>query len=67
MEEGTAPSSVPALGSGTAAARHTVVQGDSLWAIAGDYGVTLEALLAANPGIKNPNLISIGQEVVIPG
>ena len=67
VEEGTAPSSVPALGSGTAAARHTVVQGDSLWAIAGAYGVTLEALLAANPGIKNPNLISIGQEVAIPG
>ena len=56
----------PAAGGGTAA-RHTVVQGDSLWAIAGTYGVTLEALLAANPGIKNPNLISIGQEVAIPG
>ena len=67
VEEGTAHSSVPALGSGTAAARHTVIQGDSLWAIAGAYGVTLEALLAANPGIKNPNLISIGQEVAIPG
>ncbi len=56
----------PAAGGGTAA-RHTVIQGDSLWAIAGTYGVTLEALLAANPGIKNPNLISIGQEVAIPG
>ena len=45
---------------------HQVVQGDSLWAIAAKYGVTLQNLLAANPQIKNPNLITVGQKVVIP-
>ena len=44
-----------------------MVQGDTLWAIALRHGVTLQALLAANPGIKNPNLIQVGQQVVIPG
>lgn len=48
------------------AARHAVVGGDTLWGIAQRYGVKLEDLLAANPGIKNPNLIRVGQEVVIP-
>ena len=45
---------------------HTVVGGDTLWGIALKYGVKLETLLAANPGIKNPNLIHVGDQVVIP-
>ncbi len=45
---------------------HSVSGGDTLWGIAGQYGVELEALLNANPEIKNPNLISIGQKVVVP-
>ncbi len=44
---------------------HTVVKGDTLWAIARRYGVTLEQLLERNPNIKNPNLIRVGQEVVV--
>ena len=43
-----------------------MVQGDTLWGIAGRYGVTLSALIAANPQIKNPNLIYPGQKVVGP-
>lgn len=48
------------------AVRHTVAGGDTLWGIASRYGVELERLLAANPGIKNPNLIRVGEQVVIP-
>lgn len=45
---------------------YTVKKGDTLWGIAKRYGVTLTALIAANPGIKNPNLIYPGDKVVIP-
>lgn len=44
---------------------HQVVKGDSLWALAARYGVTLEALIARNPQIKNPNLIRVGEKVRI--
>ena len=47
----------------TLAADHTVVQGDTLWGIARKYGLTLERLLELNPGIKNPNLIRMGEKV----
>ena len=42
---------------------HTVVKGDSLWALAKTYGTTVEALTALNPSIRNPNLIVVGQKV----
>lgn len=63
----TAPSA-PAQAAGTAGAvrEHTVTGGDTLWGIAGKYGVSLENVLKANPGIKNPNLIHPGDKVVIP-
>ncbi len=48
------------------AVRCTVSGGDTLWGIAQRCGVALEDLLAANPGIKNPNLIHVGDQVVIP-
>ena len=60
--------SAGAEGGGPAAQRtHQVVQGDTLWAIGERYGVTLRELLAANPAIRNPNLIHPGDKVVIPG
>lgn len=49
--------------SGSQAVCHRVVQGDTLWALASQYGVTLAELIALNPQIKNPNLIQIGEEV----
>ena len=46
---------------------HTVRRGDTLWDIARQNGVTLQALIAANPQIANPNLITPGQAVHLPG
>lgn len=45
---------------------YTVKKGDTLWGIAQRWGVSLQDLIAANPGIKNPNLIYPGDKVVIP-
>ena len=42
---------------------YTVRRGDTLWGIAKRYGVTLRSLIAANPQIKNPNLIYPGEQV----
>lgn len=50
-----------------AAVYHTVVRGDTLWAIARTYGVELSQLIAWNPQIKNPNLILPGQKVRVSG
>lgn len=44
-------------------AYHRVVRGDTLWALAGRYGISLAELVALNPQIKNPNLIRAGEEV----
>ena len=45
---------------------YTVRKGDTLWDIAGRYGVPLTALITANPQIKNPNLIYPGDRVILP-
>lgn len=45
------------------AAYHRVVKGDTLWALARQYGVKLSELIALNPQIKNPNLIRVGERV----
>lgn len=44
---------------------HVVQQGDTLGAIAFDYGVRVDALQRAN-AIENPQLLQIGQELIIP-
>lgn len=55
-----------AAGTAAAARTCTVAGGDTLWGIAQRYGVGLEELLRANPGIKNPNLIRVGEQVTLP-
>jgi LysM repeat protein len=60
---GSAPSSSsqPAPAGGT----HVVRRGETLAGIAARYGVSASALAQAN-GLRNPNLIRVGQKLVIP-
>ncbi|HEX7620824.1 MAG TPA: LysM peptidoglycan-binding domain-containing protein [Anaerolineales bacterium] len=44
---------------------YTVVQGDTLNGIADRYSLTLEALLAANPGVR-PEALLVGTTLIIP-
>ncbi len=45
---------------------HTVASGDTLGSIAAEYGVSVEAIADAS-GIEKDAMLSIGQELVIPG
>jgi len=45
---------------------YTVQSGDSMYSIATRYGITLDALKAANPQIVNPDLIFPGQIICVP-
>jgi LysM repeat protein len=54
-------------GSGGAAHNVTVHSGDTMSGIASRNGVSLSALIAANPQIHNPNLIYAGQTIHVPG
>jgi lipoprotein-anchoring transpeptidase ErfK/SrfK len=57
------PNPNPNPGSG---AVYYVKRGDTLAAIAARYGVSIQALMSAN-GIRNANVIYVGQRLVIPG
>ena len=48
------------------ARKYIVQKGDTLFLIAKRFGVSLEELIAANPQIKNPDLIFPGDVVFIP-
>ncbi len=58
-----APTSEPSIAPGTTT--YTVKKGDTMWAIAKHYGITVAALRAANPKV-NPNAMKIGTVLVIP-
>jgi LysM repeat protein len=60
-----APSAVAPSGSGWRGA-HTVRSGDTLGAIAARYGTTTARLAAAN-GISNPNVLTVGRRLRVPG
>lgn len=53
----------PATAAGDA---YVVRSGDTLWDIAGRHGVSLASLIAANPQIRNPDLIYPDQLVHLP-
>ena len=46
--------------------KYIVKTGDTLWDIAQDNGTTIEAIMACNPIIKNPNHIEVGWVLKIP-
>ncbi len=46
--------------------RYTVVPGDTMFLIAQRFGISLNALIAANPHITNPNLIFPGDVLCVP-
>ncbi len=63
---GTGGTVLPAARSGEDTAGelwHTVARGDTLWAIARQYGRTVTEVIPLNPQIKNPNLIYPGERV----
>lgn len=45
---------------------YTVKSGDTMWKIASKYQVGTSEIIAANPQIKNPDLIYPGQKLTIP-
>lgn len=45
---------------------HTIVAGDTCFALANRYGTTVQAIIAANPGL-NCNNLQIGRMICIPG
>ena len=59
----TTPTKPPAPSTDT---KYTVKSGDTLTKIAAVYGVTVQQLVAANK-ITNPNLVYVGQVLLIPG
>lgn len=44
----------------------TVTAGDTMYLVAKQFGLTLQALVAANPQVKNINVLSIGQRLNLP-
>lgn len=59
---GPSPAGSPSAAAGT----YVVKRGDTLTRIAQRAKLTLDQLLAANPEIKDPNKIKIGQRIRIP-
>lgn len=66
VQTGETASSASAGGTQSETTIYIVKKGDTLWGIARQYHVALSALIAANPQIKNPNLIYPGDRVTIP-
>lgn len=65
-ETATVPAQPKPSTGGTSETVYTVQRGDTLSGIAAKYGTTYQKLAQYN-GITNPNVISIGQKIKIPG
>ncbi|WP_148136811.1 LysM peptidoglycan-binding domain-containing protein [Candidatus Formimonas warabiya] len=46
---------------------YQVKRGDTLYSIAQHYKISLNSLIGANPQITDPNVLSIGQTICVPG
>nr|WP_275099952.1 LysM peptidoglycan-binding domain-containing protein [Paenibacillus alvei] len=46
--------------------KHVVKEGDTLWKLSKAWGIPLQTMIDANPQLKNPNVLVIGQVVNIP-
>lgn len=46
--------------------KHVVKEGDTLWKLSKAWGIPLETMINANPQLKNPNVLAIGQVINIP-
>lgn len=62
----TATGETITLPGGQIAVEYEVEAGQTLSEIAANAGVALDELIAANPDISNPNVISIGQKIYVP-
>lgn len=60
------PAAAPAAAAPLASTTYTVRAGDTLAKIAARFGVSVQAILAANPQITNPDRIYVGQRITIP-
>jgi LysM repeat protein len=60
------PASVLAAPPDQGGSTHVVQAGETLYSIASRYGVTVEAIMAAND-LTNANYIYVGQRLIIPG
>ncbi|MEO7199051.1 MAG: LysM peptidoglycan-binding domain-containing protein, partial [Dokdonella sp.] len=58
---------LPGAGAAKPAANHVVQRGETMSGIAQKHGVSLGALVAANPQVRNPNVIQPGQTLHVPG
>ncbi len=64
-EEICVPSTGPAPGACPGGTLYTIRSGDTFYALAARFGVALQDLLAANPGVA-PNRLAVGQTICIP-
>lgn len=62
----SSPVSVYEPPAGSYAHKHVVKQGDTLWKLAQQHGIPLQAMIDANPQLKNPNVLLTGEIVYIP-
>jgi hypothetical protein len=59
-------SAAPTIAPGPSQLTYTIKKGDTLSKVANKFHVDLADLLAANPDIKDPNKVSLGQVIIIP-